>query len=240
MASVAGGSASANFRATRRRRRCRVAFGLVALAAAAWAVVAALPAVVALGLGAGGAAALVAGLLGPSVRDADRWWRGAEGERRTAEVLDALPARRWAVWHDLAVPGSRSNIDHLVIGRTGIWVVDTKTTRARIRSGWRSVSFGDRRLDSSATRWEADVVADRLGAMVGDRLRHPIRVRPLIAVHGDGLRARGGRCGGVRVVPVAGLLPRLRRGRRHLSRRERRLVCEAVQVGLAGSGNGAR
>ncbi|GAB3260284.1 hypothetical protein GCM10027425_23350 [Alteromonas gracilis] len=51
---------------------------------------------------------------------------GAEGEERTAQTLAALGAG-WTVWHDLHWPGrSRANIDHLVIGPGGVFVVDSK------------------------------------------------------------------------------------------------------------------
>jgi hypothetical protein len=139
-------------------------------------------------------------------RDPDRWLRGAAGEVATAQVLDGLPARRWVVHHDLRIPGSRANVDHLLIGPSGVWVVDTKTTRATVRARWRTVRFGESRLDPAPTKWGAEVVADRLG----------VPVRPLIVVHGRGLRRRGGRCGGVRVVPVDGLRRRVKRGRRRL------------------------
>jgi hypothetical protein len=43
--------------------------------------------------------------------DAVAWRRGAAGERRTARLLAALERQGWAVLHDLAVPGSRANID---------------------------------------------------------------------------------------------------------------------------------
>jgi hypothetical protein len=39
------------------------------------------------------------------------WRRGAAGERRTARLLDPLERRGWAVLHDLAVAGSRANLD---------------------------------------------------------------------------------------------------------------------------------
>jgi len=143
-------------------------------------------------------------------RDPERWLRGAAGEQATAALLERLPARRWAVLHDLAVPGSRANIDHLVIGPTGVWLVDTKATRAPVRSGWRSVRFGERKLDSGPARWEAEVASELLGTPV----------RPIIAVHGEGLRRRGARAGGVRVVPASSLVKRLRRGPRRLRRLE--------------------
>lgn len=156
-------------------------------------------------------------------RDVDRWRRGAEGERRTGDLLDTLPPGRFVVRHDLRVPGSRANVDHVVIGRTGVWVIDTKATRAPVRARWRRVYFGDRRLDTAGVRWEAEVVADRLvaaavgAAPAGERDR---LVRPIVAVHGGGLRRRGGHAGGVRVVPAVELTRRLRRGRRRLRRGE--------------------
>ena len=58
--------------------------------------------------------------------DTVAWRRGAAGERRTARLLSPLERRGWAVLHDLALPGSQANIDHLVIGRGGVVVIDTK------------------------------------------------------------------------------------------------------------------
>lgn len=155
-------------------------------------------------------------------RDPERWLRGAAGETATARLLDRLPASRWAVLHDRRIPGSRANLDHLVIGPSGVWLLDTKVTRARIQAGWRTVRFGDRRLDTGPAKWEAQVVADRLD----------IPVRPLVVVHGYGLRRRGCRCAGVRVVPAGGLLRRLRRRPRRLGRRRRRLDAARI-VALA-------
>jgi hypothetical protein len=150
--------------------------------------------------------------------DPERWLRGAAGEEATARVLSRLPSRTWVVRHDLAIPGSRANVDHLVAGPTGVWCIDTKTTRAEIRARWRAVRFGDRRLDAGPVRWEAEVMADRLG----------VPVRPLIVVHGQGLRRRGGHSGRVRVVPPARLLRTIRRGRRRLSTVDIRRIQEKV------------
>jgi hypothetical protein len=148
---------------------------------------------------------LIAGTIGvwrACSSDPRRWLRGAAAERSTADLLDSLDRRCWIVRHDLMVPGSRANIDHLAIGPSGVWVVDTKTTRAAVRVGFRRVYFGDRKLDAGPVRWEASVVEDRLG----------VAVRPVLAVHSAGMRARGGRAGGVKVVRADRLVARLRRG----------------------------
>jgi len=153
--------------------------------------------------------------------DPERWLRGAVGERATAAVLDRLPERKWVVMHDLALPGHRANIDHLVIGPTGVWVVDSKTTRAEVRAGWRSVWMGRRKLDAGPTRWEAGVVSELLG----------VPVRPLIAMHAEGLAPKGGRAGRVRVVPPGALVRTLRRGRRRLTPRQVvSLAAEALEL----------
>ena len=73
--------------------------------------------------------------------------------------LERLPGRQWVVLHDLALPGSRANVDHLVIGPTGVWVVDTKAYRARLDVRWRSVLVGSVPLSTAAVRWEAERVS---------------------------------------------------------------------------------
>lgn len=165
----------------------------------------------------------------------ESWRQGAAGEQATARLLGRLPGRAWSVWHDLRVPGSRANIDHVVIGRTGVWVVDTKWTRAPVRPtrgpGFRrSVWFGDRRLDTGPIRWEAEVVADRLG----------MPTRPIVAVHGADMRRRGARAGGVPVVRADRLVPRLRRGRRRLSRPDIGTLAERLDRHFEPAGRPAR
>jgi Nuclease-related domain len=69
------------------------------------------------------------------------WRRGAAGERRTARLLAPLERQGWAVLHDLAVPGSRANLDHLVIGPGGVFVIDSKQYGGRLQ------------LDASGKLW---------------------------------------------------------------------------------------
>jgi hypothetical protein len=134
----------------------------------------------------------------------------------TAAILDALTSRRWVVLHDLRIPRSRANIDHLVIGPTGVWVVDSKATRATVSTRLGAVYFGDRQLDTRPLRWEASVVEERLG----------VSVRPIVAVHGAGLGRRGGRAGGIKVVPVASLARRIRRSPHRLTHDEAAVIAD--------------
>ena len=88
-----------------------------------------------LGLVLGALAAMAAGwtLRFQPSPEAVAWRRGAAGERRTARVLAALERQGWAVLHDLAVPGSPANLDHLVIGPGGVFVIDSKQYRGRLQ-----------------------------------------------------------------------------------------------------------
>jgi hypothetical protein len=108
------------------------------------------------------------------------WRRGATGERRTARLLSRLERHGWAVLHDLAVPGSRANIDHLAIGPGGAFVVDSKLYTGRLRlAGDGSLWHGRYPLSPilRAVRFEADQAAQTL-ATPG------VEVVPLVAVHG--------------------------------------------------------
>ncbi|GAA1970495.1 hypothetical protein GCM10009776_36930 [Microbacterium deminutum] len=58
------------------------------------------------------------------------WERGAVGEELLAERLADLPATV-RILHDRRIPGSRANIDHIVVSSAGVWVVDAKRYRGK-------------------------------------------------------------------------------------------------------------
>ncbi|MCD0452304.1 NERD domain-containing protein [Actinocorallia sp. API 0066] len=61
------------------------------------------------------------------------WRRGARAERRTGRDLGGL-GRGYAVLHDRTVPYlSATNLDHLVVGLTGVYVVITRRVRRGVR-----------------------------------------------------------------------------------------------------------
>jgi Nuclease-related domain len=122
------------------------------------------------------------------------WQRGAQGERHTARLLDRLTRDGFVVFHDLAVPGSPANVDHLVIGPTGVFVIDSKQWTGSVHQGadglvWHNHYRLDRTLETA--RWEAETVGRLLGT----------RATPLLCVHGahvhGGLHAQG-----VAIVPA--------------------------------------
>jgi Nuclease-related domain len=135
-----------------------------------------------LGLVLGGLAAVAAGWglrFRPS-RDAVAWRRGAAGERRTARLLSPLKRHGWVLLHDLAIPRSRANLDHLVIGSGGVFVIDSKQYRGRLQ------------LDPSGRLWHGrypldptlqavSFEADQAAVVLPDP---GVAVVPIVAVHG--------------------------------------------------------
>jgi len=59
------------------------------------------------------------------------WDTGAEGEQFVGGRLDALVGDDLAVLHDRRIPRTRANIDHVVVSRHGIFVVDAKKYQGR-------------------------------------------------------------------------------------------------------------
>jgi len=59
------------------------------------------------------------------------WSRGATGEESISKVLDNLKDD-YLVINDVLLPGKGGNIDHIVIGRNGIFVIETKSHKGHI------------------------------------------------------------------------------------------------------------
>jgi Nuclease-related domain len=53
-------------------------------------------------------------------------WMGGDAERSVAEMLNGLPKKNWSCEHDLRLLGVFGNIDHIVIGPAGVFVLETK------------------------------------------------------------------------------------------------------------------
>jgi hypothetical protein len=54
------------------------------------------------------------------------WTKGVEGERRTAAFIEPLPNDGHLVLCDRLLPVGRGDIDSLLVGPTGIFVIETK------------------------------------------------------------------------------------------------------------------
>jgi hypothetical protein len=122
-------------------------------------------------------------------RRAERMRKGADGEQRTAELLAPLRADGFVLLHDRAIPNSRANIDHLVIGPTGVWVVDSKNFSGAVTYGNGMVWRGRYPLrDKLETlQWEA---TEAQRALLPALMALKTFVAPLMCIHGARLPSR--------------------------------------------------
>lgn len=109
--------------------------------------------------------------------------QGSLGEQQTAALLARLPAG-WTVFHDLAVPGRRFNLDHVLIppSGAGVIVLDSKKWRrtwptALVRG---RVCCGDQDRHEQIVQFAGYVsgTAAALGVPAG-------MLMPVIVVHGS-------------------------------------------------------
>jgi hypothetical protein len=69
------------------------------------------------------------------------WQVGAVGETEIGKRLTALTEEGCHVLHDRRIPGSRANIDHIVVSASGVYLVDAKNFTGMVtvekHGGWR-------------------------------------------------------------------------------------------------------
>lgn len=159
-------------------------------------------------------------------RQAGQFAAGAEGERRTGRMLAVLRVSGWTVLHDLALPASRANVDHLVVSPRGVAVVvDSKRWDARFRVRVVGARLLHGNCDVTGRlrglRHESETVARVLGAPVVS----------LVVMHGAPVAGGALIFDGVRIVSAESAVSVLRGiARRHhghgrdLGRRAARLL----------------
>lgn len=123
------------------------------------------------------------------------WRTGAIGEERTGKLLEPLEAGGFRIIHDRLIRDSRANIDHIVVGPPGIFVVETKNYESKLSRGQKE------RFAAQAKREAAAVAA----------VVSPVPVTPLICVHRADLGWFKVRVDGVRIVSPKELIKVLRK-----------------------------
>lgn len=120
------------------------------------------------------------------LRNARAWRRGYEGERVVGELLETDLPDKFHVFNDLHFPGLKANIDHIVIGPTGVFVLDTKNWRGVVEwdeDGKKILLNGEEQDVARKIMAVALDVHDKLQTLTG---RHffvrPVLVFPLAKV----------------------------------------------------------
>ncbi|WP_231334148.1 nuclease-related domain-containing protein [Actinomadura graeca] len=147
----------------------------------------------------GGLTALVLVIIGDTVRTSRKdssvpaWQKSSAAERRTEKQLKSLQRNGYLVLHARAVPRddegvSDGRIDHLVIGPSGVYAIDSEKWDKRLPV--RTMShlklfhgpFNKKdRLDEA--RWEAEQASRIIGGQVG----FDVPVQPSVAIYGPSI-----------------------------------------------------
>jgi hypothetical protein len=85
--------------------------------------------------------------------------RGIEGEERVAELLGELETDGYCTLHDLDL--GRGNADHVVVGPTGVFVIETKDWGGRFYSRRGRLMFNQRSADEVVAQVTAAALAIR-------------------------------------------------------------------------------
>lgn len=130
---------------------------------------------------------------------------GAQGERVVGAALDALAGEDLVVLHDRRLPRSKANVDHLVVARSGVFVIDAKHYQGRlvVRGGRLLVAGRDQsRLLEQMDRQERAIVGELSDAGLG-----PVPVTRVLCFVGVEwpLLFRPRQVGGVRLCGPRGL-----------------------------------
>lgn len=111
------------------------------------------------------------------------WGQGASGEERLARALGTRLTDDAISLHDRKVPRTRGNIDHLVVGPTGVWIIDAKAYTGKIERRDKGGLFTsdihlyvggrDRAKAVTGMQWQVDAVR----AVLGD---DPVPIHPVL------------------------------------------------------------
>jgi len=106
-------------------------------------------------------------------------------QRRTQRQLGRLERSGYRALHSRPIPGSKEFIDHLVVGPTGVYAIDSEKWDRRLpirtrnaRQLWHGPESKKDRLEHA--KWEAE----RASTLLSGNLRTEIIVRPSMAVYG--------------------------------------------------------
>jgi hypothetical protein len=140
------------------------------------------------GFGVGAAAAMVLILIDSPPWHIERWRLGAEGERQTAKALRSLTRRGWMLVND--IQAERGNIDHVLVGPAGVFLLETKKLGGVVSVDRGALSV--RWREDPDDGYEARQIGPRaraLAAQLAERLRGSgmpnVWVQPIVVLWSD-------------------------------------------------------
>jgi hypothetical protein len=115
--------------------------------------------------------------LWPSRAHVDAWATGAVGEEKVGRGLEKL-GPEFIVLHDRRIPGSKANIDHLVVGPTGVFIVETKNVAGKVVVANGQLRVAGRRREYGSQAWREAMAVQ--GVLAPKLAQFGLDVRPLL------------------------------------------------------------
>jgi hypothetical protein len=145
------------------------------------------------------------------------WQIGAAGEVLTGRLLEPLRSEGFRILHDRRIPGARSaNIDHIVIGPPGVFVVETKSYQGSLQIRGDEIFLAGRRKNGWIDEVNREAAAVQT-ALAAELAALTLTVQSVICVHRADLPWFRSEVRGVRVVGGKDLVSRLRKAAPALS-----------------------
>ncbi|MGI5287964.1 nuclease-related domain-containing protein [Nonomuraea polychroma] len=113
------------------------------------------------------------------------WRRASVAERRTEAQLRKLERMGYRTLHARAIPNSEAQIDHLVVGPTGVYAVDSekwdRRLPVRVQMG-KKLFHGpfDQKTRLNEAKWEAS----RASELISQSFGREVSVVPSLAIYG--------------------------------------------------------
>ncbi|MGZ8586050.1 MAG: nuclease-related domain-containing protein, partial [Actinomycetota bacterium] len=113
--------------------------------------------------------------------DERSWRKGAFGERLNGWLLDRLPTG-WHVFHDVSIGQRGANVDHVVVGPGGVFTVNTKYVKGKVRLSSHTLMVNGYRRDYLR---KAATESDRAARLLSAALGRPVVVTGVLAIFAD-------------------------------------------------------
>lgn len=120
----------------------------------------------------------------------DQYRQGLQGEGATVEALQQCLDSRWTLFRNVVLPGNRSDIDGVLVGSAGIYVLEIKSYSGRFKNQgdqwwWRRYQPGWRQLSDNPSH-QATANAARLGEYLQQAIGQKAWVEPRVVWAGPG------------------------------------------------------
>jgi hypothetical protein len=130
---------------------------------------------------------------------AENWEKGEAGEVLVAQLLDVLSPDGFFRLDDRRLPNSEANLDHVLVGPTGVFVIDTKNWSGSITITGRTLRRNGIRRDSEIERLRMHAIAVST-VLENDVSQFRVEVRPVACFVGSAAVAEGPALDGVHLV----------------------------------------